>query len=89
MDGQAWAAWRQHPLALSPEHSPRLAGLTERWPTLTRSQEEAIFIVTVIINPLIKVSFIQVNILPLPPRPLFQHPFIGLVSTSSSSSNSN
>lgn len=33
----------------------------------TQSEDEAIFIVIVIINPLIKVSFIHVNILPLIP----------------------
>lgn len=37
----------------------------------TESEDETIFIVIVIINPLIKVSFLRVNILPFSPLPLF------------------
>lgn len=40
-------------------------------PMQTQSEDEAIFIVIVIINPLIKVSFIHVNIHPLSPLPPF------------------
>lgn len=55
----------------------------------TQSEEEAIFIVIVIINPLIKASFIHVNILPLSPLSLFQISLFGLVSPSPSNSNFN
>lgn len=58
-------------------------------PLQTRSEDEVTFIVIVIINPLIKVSFIHVNILLRPPLLLFEISFVGLASPSSPSSNFN
>lgn len=58
-------------------------------PSAHKVKMEQFFIVIVIINPLIKVSFIRVNILPLSPLPLFESTSIGLASLRSPSSDFN